>query len=159
MVASICSLFFSHFFLHIQIVIGILVCVHSPGFFLRFHSNFGEFVSFLLVYITFLFHSHHYRSLVLFNICFVSVFLFVPHLVFRVIPPSPSHVLHHQMSISSSTYFLTASSLFASLDTIPLAFFITRPRSRMSYTHNILVSVLILLFGDTQSNSGPTSNG
>ena len=44
------------------------------------------------------------------------------------------------------------------LNTTPLSFFITRPRSRMSDTHNILVSILILLSEDTQSNPGPTSN-
>jgi hypothetical protein len=53
------------------------------------------------------------------------------------------------------SYRRTASSQFSSLNTIPVAFFITRPRSRMSYTRNILVSILILLSGDIQSNPGP----
>jgi hypothetical protein len=44
------------------------------------------------------------------------------------------------------------------LDCHKFSFFITRPRSRMSYTHKILVSILILLSGDIQSNPGPSSN-
>ena len=62
------------------------------------------------------------------------------------------------MSVNSPSCRLTATSQFASLNTIPLAFFITRPRSRMSHTPNILLSILILLSGDIQSNPGPTPN-
>ena len=94
----------------------------------------------------------------MFNPVFVSIFFSFIYLGFHVIPPSSTHVIHHQKSVSSPYCRLTASSQFASLNTTPLSFFISRPRSHMSYTHNILVSILILLSGDIQSNPGPTSN-
>ena len=52
-----------------KFVFILLVCV------LWFHPNSGEFVSFLLSFITFFFYSNHYRSVIMFILGFVSVFL------------------------------------------------------------------------------------
>ena len=94
----------------------------------------------------------------MFNPVFVTLYFSVIYLAFHVFPPAPTHVSCHQMCVCTHSHCLTASSQFASLNTIPFSFFITRPRSRMSHTRNILVSILILLSGDIQSNPGPTSN-
>ena len=55
------------------------------------------------------------------------------------------------------THYHTASSQVKSLNTIPLSFFITPPRTRIFHT-NYIFSSLILLSGDIQSNPGLVSN-
>ena len=62
------------------------------------------------------------------------------------------------MCVSTHSQCLTASSQFASLNTWPLSFIITRPSSHMSDLHNHLVSILILISGDNHSNPGTISN-
>ena len=54
------------------------------------------------------------------------------------------------------THYHTASSQVKSLNTIPLSFFITPPRTRIFHTNYIFFS-LILLSGDIQFNPGPVS--
>ena len=88
---------------------------------------------------------------------FMSTWFCIFYLLLHVFPSSPASA-HHNTSVNASTDYLTASSQFKSLDTIPLSFFITPPRTRMYHTNNIFFSILILLSGDIQSNPGPVSN-
>jgi len=69
----------------------------------------------------------------------------------HIIPPSSSVVVqHYSINVSSDDLHLTASSEFSS-------FFLSYQRTRMSHSSNILISLLILLSGDIQSNPGPVS--
>ena len=90
----------------------------------------------------------------MFHSLFVAFWFSVFFIIFHTAPSSSSLAIHHKSEINSPT----ASSEFASLNSIPVSFFISPPRSRMSHIHNFLVSILILLSGDIQSNPGPISS-
>jgi len=90
----------------------------------------------------------------------VRIIVFLRHLfnVSFCIPSSSSlGVLHYHNDASRYDLHLTASSEFSSFNTIPLSFFLTSQRTRMSHTSNIFISLLILLSGDNQSNPRPVS--
>jgi len=61
--------------------------------------------------------------------------------------------MHHSMIFT----LLYASSEFSLFNTIPLSFFFTSQRTRMSHTRCIFIFLLILLSGDIRSNPGPVS--
>jgi len=93
------------------------------------------------------FYSFHYRSATIHHV-FMSLCFSIICFMFHSIPSSSSpDVLHYHNDLH-----LTASSEFSSFDTILLSFFLTFQRTRMSYTNNIFISLLILLSGDIQSN-------
>jgi exonuclease III len=52
----------------------------------------------------------------------------------------------------------TATNEFAHLNSIPLTFFFTPPRSHFIWPKNTLLSLLILLCGDVELNPGPISD-
>jgi exonuclease III len=94
----------------------------------------------------------------MFHSVYVSFCFSILYLTFHIIPTSSSLVVQHY-SINASCYdhHLTASVEFSSFNTIPLSFFLSSQRTRMSHTGNIVISLLILLSGDVQSNPGPVS--
>ena len=87
----------------------------------------------------------------------VAIWFSAIYLLFHTSPSSQALDLHHTYFTDSTTHH-TISSQFKSLDTIPLTFLITRPRSRFNHAQNFVISILILLSGDIQSNPGPVSS-
>lgn len=69
----------------------------------------------------------------------------------------PSHSSHSLLFHQDHFTYKTAFSQFKSLNSIPLAFFITHPRSRLNPTASFFISLLILLSGDIHYNTGPVS--
>jgi len=63
-----------------------------------------------------------------------------PYILFHSIPSSSSlTVPHYHNEASCYDHHLTASSEFSSFNTIPLSFFLTSQRTRMSHTYNIFI--------------------
>jgi len=91
----------------------------------------------------------------MFHPFFVSLCFSIIYILFHSIPSSSLSVYHNEASCYD--VHLTASSEFSSFNTIRLSFFLTSQRTRMSHTCKIFISLLILLSGDIQSNSGPVS--
>lgn len=119
----------------------------------------GEFVPFLskiilvTLRLTLSLIAHH----IMFHSMFTSGCFCVIYFLFYTFPSSQAFILHHVYFTDSTTYHTTTSQ-FTSLNTLPLAFLITRPRSRFNNTGNLVISILILLSGDIQSNPGPVSS-
>jgi len=115
------------------------------------------------------FHFHHFSSSFRFfplslaivhrasSTLHVIVFLHHIYPVYSILSSSSLTVPHYHNEASCYDHHLTASSEFCSFNTIPLSFFLTSQRTRMSHTCNIFVSLLILLSGDIQSNPGTVS--
>ena len=94
----------------------------------------------------------------MFNSKCMSFGFCILYLTFHIIPTSSSLVVQHYcINTSFHDHHLTASVEFRSLNTIPLSFFFSSQRTRMSPTGNIVISLLILLSGDIESNPGPIS--
>ena len=95
----------------------------------------------------------------MFHSVFMSGWFCIIYLLLNT-SPSPQTLFLHHAYFSDATTYHTTSSQFTSLNTVPLAFLITRPRSgsRLNHARNLVISVLILLSGDIQSNPGPVSS-
>jgi hypothetical protein len=57
----------------------------------------------------------------------------------------------------NSPVCVTATRQFSNLNTIPISFFLTSPRSRFCSTRHKFLFTLILLSGDVHMNPGPVS--
>jgi len=105
------------------------------------------------------FHSIVARILyIMFHPVFVSLCFSIIYIVFHSIPSSSFGALHYHDNASCYDLYLNASSEYSSFNNIPLSFFLTSQRTRMSHTCSSFISLLILLSGDIQSNPGPVSH-
>ena len=79
------------------------------------------------------------------------------YLLSHINPSGHTLDLHHKYFTYASS-LQTSLSQFQSLNTIPLAFFFTRPRLHFNQIKNSALCFLILLSGDIQSNPGPVKS-
>jgi hypothetical protein len=70
--------------------------------------------------------------------------------------PAPHSIPESLVSYNSSVC-VTATRQFSNLNTIPISFFLTSPRSRFCPTRHMFLFTLILLSGDVHMNPGPVS--
>ena len=92
----------------------------------------------------------------MFHPVIITVCFSVIYLVSHIYPSSSILTLHHDC-LNLSVTNQTATTQFKSLNTIPLSFILSSSRAHFRHTSNNLLSILILLSGDIQSNPGPIS--
>jgi hypothetical protein len=70
---------------------------------------------------------------------------------------SAPHSITESLVSYNSPVCVTATRQFSNLNTIPISFFLTSPRSRFCPTRHMFLFTLILLSGDVHMNPGPVS--